>query len=316
MEKLRRRLGRTDLEVFPLNLGGNVFGWTADREASFAVLDAWVAAGGNFVDTADVYSKWAPGHSGGESEEILGAWLRARPGVEMIVATKVGMGGPGYEAGLSARQIRTACEGSLRRLGVERIDLYYAHLDDPKTPLEESLRAFDELVREGKVRWIGASNYTAPRLREALDTSARLGLARFEVMQPKYNLLARDAFEGELAAICAEEGLGVCTYHALAAGVLTGKYDPDQPPQGARAKAVANYLAHPRARAVLQALREVAARHGATPAQVAIAWLLGRPGVTAPIASATSPAQLEEQLGALRLRLDPADLAALDAASA
>ena len=315
MEHRRRRLGRTDLEVFPLDLGGNVFGWTADRQASFAVLDAYVAAGGNFVDTADVYSKWVAGHRGGESEEMLGAWLRERRGTEMIVATKVGMGGPLLEAGLSAAQIRTACEGSLRRLKVERIDLYYAHVDDPKTPLEESLGAFDALVREGKVRWLGASNHGATRLREALDTSARLGLARYEVVQPKYNLLARGDFEGAQAELCIAEGLGVCTWHALASGVLTGKYDPDLPPEGSRAKGAATYLAHPRIRDVLGALRTVAARHRATPVQVALAWLLARPAVTAPIASATSAAQLEEQLGALRLELTAEDLAALDAAS-
>ena len=313
----RRLLGSTGAQVFPLNLGGNVFGWTADRDASFAVLDAYREAGGNFVDTADVYSKWVPGHRGGESEEMLGAWLRDRGCAdEMIVATKVGMGGPGYEAGLTAAQIRTACEGSLRRLGVERIELYYAHKDDENTPLEESLRAFDELVCAGKVRWLGASNYTPARLREALALQERLGLAPFRVFQPPYNLVNRAAFEGELARVCREHGLAVCTYHALASGFLTGKYGGGASVQSPRAKGVQRFLDDPKAMATLAALREVAQRTGATVAQVAIAWVLHRPDVTTPIASATSVPQLRELLGAVDLRLDAAALEALDRASA
>lgn len=311
-----RSLGTTGAQVFPLNLGGNVFGWTADRDASFAVLDAYREAGGNFVDTADVYSRWAPGHRGGESEEMLGAWLRDRGCAgETIVATKVGMGGPGYEAGLGAAQIRTACEGSLKRLGVERIDLYYAHKDDEATPLEESLRAFDDLVRAGKVRWLGASNYAAPRLREALELQKRLGLEPFRVFQPPYNLVNRGAFEGELAQVCREAGLAVCTYHALASGFLTGKYGGGASVQSPRAKGVQKYLDDPKAMATLAALREVAQRTGATVAQVAIAWVLHRPDVTTPIASATSVPQLHELLGAVDLRLDAGALDALDRAS-
>lgn len=312
-----RSLGSTGVQVFPLNLGGNVFGWTADREASFAVLDAYRAAGGNFVDSADVYSKWVPGHRGGESEEMLGAWLRERRCAgEMIVATKVGMGGPGYEAGLTAAQIRTACEGSLRRLGVERIDLYYAHKDDEATPLEESLRAFDDLVHDGKVRWLGASNYTAPRLREALDLQEAQGLSRFVVFQPRYNLVARADFEGPLADLCRERGLAVCTYHALASGFLTGKYGEGHAVTSPRAKGVQRFLDDPKAMAVLAALREVAAQSGATVAQVAIAWVLAQPAVTTPIASATSVGQLRDLLGAVELRLEPGALEALDRASA
>ncbi len=310
---VRRRLGRTELQVHPLNLGGNVFGWTADRATSFAVLDAYREAGGNFVDTADGYSKWAPGHRGGESEEILGAWLRDRGcRDELVLATKVGMGGPDSDGpGLTARQIQRACDGSLRRLGVERIDVYYAHRDDPDTPLEESLSAFDRLVRDGKVRCLGASNYGAERLGRALEVSAGAGLAAFAVVQPLYNLVDRDAFEGPLAALCAERGLGVCTYYALAAGFLTGKYSGAERARGARAARVQRYLDDPHATALLARVREVADRHGVTMAQVALAWQLHRPEVTAPIASATSVAQVRELVGAIGVRLDRADVAAL-----
>ncbi len=311
----RRRLGQTDLQVHPLNLGGNVFGWTADRARSFAVLDAYREAGGNFVDTADVYSSWVQGHRGGESEEVLGAWLRARGcRGEVVVATKVGLGGPDTGGkGLTARQIRAACEGSLRRLGVERIDLYYAHRDDPRTPLEESLGAFDGLVREGKVRHLGASNYLAGRLEEALQVSARAGLAAFAVVQPEHNLVQRKVLEGPLAELCLARGLGVCTYFALAAGFLTGKYGEGKP-QGARAARVERYVDAPAAQAVLAAARTVAARRGATVAQVALAWQLHRPEVTTPIASATSPEQVRELVGAVGLRLAPEDMAELEGA--
>jgi aryl-alcohol dehydrogenase-like predicted oxidoreductase len=310
---IRRRLGATDLDVFPLNLGGNVFGWTADRAASFAVLDAYREVGGNFLDTADVYSNWVPGHAGGESEEIIGAWLRERGcRGEMVVATKVGLGGPDLGGrGLRADQVRRGCESSLRRLGVDRIDLYYAHRDDPDTPQEETLGALDALVRAGKVRWLGASNYAAPRLRAALEASARGGLAAYAVVQPEYNLVTRAVFEGPLASLCAERGMGVCTYYGLASGFLTGKYAGSQPP-GARAGRVQRYLDDPGARATLDAARAVARRRGATVAQVALAWQLHRPGVTTPIASATSPAQVRELAGAVAVQLDSGDLAALE----
>jgi len=317
MRESRRRLGATDLHVSPLNLGGNVFGWTADRATSFAVLDAYRAAGGNFLDTADVYSAWAPGHRGGESEETIGAWLRERRcRGEMIVATKVGLGGPDLGQGLSADQIRRGCDASLRRLGLEHIDLYYAHRDDPATPLEITLAAMDGLVRSGKVRHLGASNYTAPRLEAALATSARLGLTAFAVLQPEYNLVAREKFDGPLADLCRARGLGVCAYFALAAGFLTGKYAPGSAPAGARSKHVTGYLGDARALRVLEAVRAVAGQRRATPAQVALAWLLQQPAVTTPIASATSTAQLEELLGALEVELGPGELAELDAAYA
>jgi aryl-alcohol dehydrogenase-like predicted oxidoreductase len=311
----RRRLGRTDLQVFPLNLGGNVFGWTADRVRSFAVLDAYREAGGNFVDTADVYSQWVQGHKGGESEETIGAWLRERGcRGEMIIATKVGLGGPDTGgAGLTAKQIRAACEGSLQRLGVERIDLYYAHRDDPKTPLEESLGAFDALVRQGKVRHLGASNYQAGRLEEALLVSERAGLAAFAVVQPEHNLVRRAVLEGPLAELCLARGLGVCTYFSLASGFLTGKYGEGKP-EGARAGGVSRYVDDPAAQAVLAAARTVAQRRGATVAQVALAWQLHRPEVTTPIASATSPEQLRELVGAVGLQLAPEDMAELEGA--
>jgi aryl-alcohol dehydrogenase-like predicted oxidoreductase len=311
----RRRLGATNLQVFPLNLGGNVFGWTADRAASFAVLDAYRAAGGNFIDTADVYSAWAPGHRGGESEEMIGAWLRERHcAPEMVIATKVGLGGQDLGAGLSADQIRRGCDASLRRLGVERIDLYYAHRDDPQTPLEVTLSAFDGLVRAGKVRYLGASNYSAPRLEAALALQARLGLAAFMVLQPEYNLVAREAFEGPLAELAGARGLGVCTYFSLAAGLLTGKYAPGAAPSGQRSAKVKHYLEDARALGVLETARMVASRRKATMAQVALAWQLQRPPVTTPIASATTTVQLADLLGALDLRLSPEDLAALDGA--
>jgi aryl-alcohol dehydrogenase (NADP+) len=313
----RRRLGPTDLSVYPLCLGGNVFGWTADRDASFAVLDAYRAAGGNFVDTADVYSAWVPGHQGGESEEVLGAWLRARGcRDELVIATKVGMGGRALGAGLSADRIRRGCDASLARLGVDRIDLYYAHRDDPSTPLDETLAAFDALVRAGKVRWLGASNVSAPRLAEALATSERLGLAAYSVVQPEYSLVARASFEGPLADLCVARGLGVCTYFALAAGFLSGKYRPGEEPTGARAARVAHCLEDPRALATLAAAEEVARAKGVTVAEVAIAWLLHVRAVTTPIASATSPAQLAALVHAVDLALGPDDLAALEAASA
>jgi aryl-alcohol dehydrogenase (NADP+) len=309
----RRNLGRTGFAVHPLNLGGNVFGWTADQQASFAVLDAYREAGGNFVDTADVYSKWVPGHVGGESETILGAWLadrRCRD--EFVIATKVGMGGPDLGPGLKAEQIRRGCEASLRRLRIDRIDLYYAHRDDPDTPLDETLGAFDALVRAGKVRAIGASNYAADRLREALDTSASRGLASYAVLQPEYNLVARDVLEGSLAELCSARGIAVCTYYALASGFLTGKYRPDRPATGARAQRVERYLRDPMAMRRLETLEEIADELGASAVQVALAWLLSKPFVTAAIASATTPAQVLELMGSVLLALSDEQLHRLD----
>ncbi len=314
----RRRLGRSSLEVGALAFGGNVFGWTADAARSFELLDAFVEAGLNLVDTADAYSRWVPGHSGGESETLIGQWLAARgPSMRarVVIATKVGVEmGPG-EQGLSRSWILRAVDRSLQRLQTDYIDLYQAHLDDPATPLEETMRAFDDLVRSGKVRAIGASNYPAPRLAEALRLSAAEGLVRFESLQPPYNLVDRSTFETGLAELCEREQVGVLPYYALASGFLTGKYrsaaDAGKSPRGARAGSMLDA----RGIRILAALDAVAAASGATPAQVALAWLLAR-GVTAPIASATSVPQLHELLGGLRLQLDRAAIDTLDGASA
>lgn len=312
MEK--RRLGRSDLLVAPLCLGGNVFGWTADDATSFALLDAFVAAGFNFIDTADVYSKWAPGHHGGESETVIGDWLRRRgKRDDIVIATKVGSEmGPGRK-GLSKAYITRAVEESLRRLGTDYIDLYQSHRDDPETPIEETLEAYGGLIKAGKVRAIGASNFTPERLAAALAASERHGLPRYETLQPEYNLMVRD-FERALAPLCARHALGVIPYFGLASGFLTGKYrskaDLKQSPRGEDVEAYLN----DRGFKVLAALDEVAARQHATPAQVALAWLMTK--VTAPIASATNLKQLADLIASARLRLDPSDIARLETASA
>ncbi len=301
-----------DRDLFPLCLGGNVFGWTADRDASFAVLDAYAAAGGNLIDTADTYSRWVPGHVGGESETIIGEWMAARGNRdEIVVATKVGGGG----AGLAPATIRSHAEDSLRRLQTDRIDLYYAHFDDAGTPLEETLAAFDELVRAGKVRAVAASNHTPARLAEALAISDREGLARYAALQPHYNLVERDAYEGPLARVAEREGLPALPYFALAKGFLTGKYRPgDAVPDSERAEGARAYL-DARGIAVLEALDAVAAAHGVSVAAVALAWLRMQPTVLAPIASARTPAQLADLLPGAALLLSDEQLARLDAAS-
>lgn len=313
-----RPLGRSALQVSPLCFGGNVFGWTADERTSFSLLDAWLDAGFNFVDTADVYSRWVPGHTGGESETIIGRWLRQGGRRErVVIATKVGMDmGEGRE-GLKPARIREAVEASLRRLQVDCIDLYQAHKDDPDTPLEETLGAFARLVEEGKVRAIGASNYGAARLQEALATSARLGLPRYESLQPLYNLSDRTEFERELQPLCVREQVGVINYYALASGFLTGKYrKPEDASRSARGAGIVQKYLDDRGRRILAALDEAARRTGATPGQVAIAWVMARPGVTSPIASATSLAQLQELVRAAQVKLDAETMALLDAASA
>ncbi len=298
------RLGTTDLDVFPLCLGGNVFGWTADEQQSFSVLDAYAAAGGNFVDTADVYS-------GGASERIIGRWLAARGNRdEMVIATKVGGDG-----GLGTQNIRRIAQESLRRLQTDRIDLYYAHFDDPSTPLEETLSAFDALVREGKVRHVAASNYRAPRLAEALAMSERRGLTRYVALQPHYNLVERDAYEGELAELCAREGLACLPYFALAKGFLTGKYRHGAEVESPRASRASAYL-DDAGLAALAALDEIAAARHATVAAVSLAWLLAQPTVAAPIASARTPAQLADWLPAADLRLSDEELQRLSSARA
>jgi aryl-alcohol dehydrogenase-like predicted oxidoreductase len=314
----RRPLGRSGLRVTPLCLGGNVLGWSADEEASAAVLDAYVAAGGNAVDSANIYSAWGPGNVGGESETIIGRWLAGRSDRDdLVIATKVGMaGGPGQPKGLTRELILRGAEESLRRLRVDRIDLYYAHEDDPATPLEETLGAFDELVRQGLVRAIAASNYPAGRLAEALRVSEELGLARYEALQPRYNLVDRDGYEGDLEELCLAEGLGVATYFSLARGFLTGKYRPGRPlPDSPRAAGVARDYMDERGLAVLGMLDRVAQARDASPAQVALAWVMARPGVTCAIASATTPAQVGELMGATDLRLSEGEVAALAGAA-
>ncbi|MFI7044388.1 aldo/keto reductase [Streptosporangium sandarakinum] len=303
----------SELNLFPLCLGGNVFGWTAGREDSFAVLDAYAEAGGNFVDTADVYSAWVPGHSGGESETIIGEWLDARGNRDRIVlATKVGM--LGSRPGLSAKNVRLAVEDSLRRLRTDYIDLYWAHIDDADTPLEETLGVFGELVGEGKIRNIGASNYGPERLAEALDVSEREGLPRYGVLQQHYNLVERD-YEGALRDVVAARGLTSTPYLGLARGFLTGKYRPGVEVDSPRADAAARYLEEERGRRVLAALDEVAAAHDAVPATVALAWLAAQPTVAAPIASARNVEQLRPLLAVAELELTDDDLKLLDEAS-
>src|SRR5436189_5274666 len=305
---LMRKLGRTGLKVAALCLGGNTFGWTTDQPASEAVLDAYLDQGGNFIDTADVYARWVPGNAGGESETALGAWMSARKNRQrVIIATKVmGPMGPGpNDFGLSRMHIMEGVEASLRRLQTDYIDLYQAHWDDRETPLDETLRAFDDLVRQGKVRYIGASNYVAFRLTRALWESDKRSYVRYESIQPKYNLVYRDEYERELEPLCLEQGIGVIPYSSLGSGFLSGKYRPGADlPKTARATNVQKGYMTERGFAVLAAIDKVAGKIGATPAQIALSWLAHRPGITAPIASATSPAQLKELMGGIDLRLD------------
>jgi aryl-alcohol dehydrogenase-like predicted oxidoreductase len=310
-----KTIHHTDLTVFPLALGGNVFGWTAGEKESFAVLDAYADAGGNFVDTADVYSAWVPGNSGGESEEIIGRWL-ARRGRrdDLVIATKVSQHADAK--GLSRASIRHGVEASLRRLQTDHIDLYYAHYDDRETPLEETVAAFGELVTEGKVRYVAASNYTADRLGEALKLADAAGLPRFVAIQSHYNLVHRDEYEGALRDLAAREGLASVPYYALASGFLTGKYrdgsaDSDSP----RAEGAAKYL-DDRGRRVLAALDEIAAAHDAAVATVALAWLAAQPTVVAPIASARTVEQLPDLVAVADLRLTGDELDRLTRASA
>ncbi len=307
----KRKLGKSGLEIAPLVLGGNVFGWTADRDASFAVLDAFVGAGFDAVDTADVYSRWAPGHQGGESETVLGEWMKARGSRNRItLITKVGSEMPAGK-GLKAAYIQSACEASLKRLQVDTIDLYFSHFPDKDTPIDETLEAHQRLIEQGKVRSVGGSNYDAAGLKEALDAAGG-SKARYTVLQPHYNLLVRDQYEGALEDLCAKEGLGVIPYFALASGFLTGKYrteaDLKKSARGGRMKE----LLTGRGPKLLAAMDGVAAKHGATLAQVALAWLMARPSVTAPIASATTAAQLKELAPAAEIKLSADDLKTLD----
>lgn len=314
----RTRIPRTDLDVAPLCLGGNVFGWTANESEATKVLDAYVAGGGNFIDTADVYSAWKPGNRGGESEAIIGRWLRAR-GLKnkVVVATKVGLldgdRGMSERPILTPEAVRRGCEDSLRRLGVETIDLYYAHRPDPTTPIEATLRAFDALVREGKVRAIAASNYEPAELAEALATSDKLGLARFVALQPGYNLMDRRGYEGALAELCARESLVCFPYYALAKGFLSGKFRPGKLAETKRGGGE-QYL-DDRGVRVLEALDTIAAAHRVPVAAVALAWLKAQPTVAAPIAGARTLAQVHELLPMMRLQLSDAERARLSTAA-
>jgi aryl-alcohol dehydrogenase-like predicted oxidoreductase len=312
-----RKLGDSGLQVGPLAFGGNVFGWTADQPTSFRLLDAFVAAGFNLIDTADVYSRWVPGHQGGESETILGSWLRqSGKRSQVLIATKVGLEMGPEDKGLSRAYILRAVDRSLRRLQTDYIDLYQAHIDDQASPLEETLGAFAELMKQGKVRAIGASNYTAERLAQALQVSRANRLPRYECLQPLYNLYDRPPFEEALEPLCVKEGLGVITYYSLAAGFLTGKYRSEADlAKSARGSKVKGYL-NERGQRILVALDDVAGRYGSTPTRVALAWLLARPSVTAPIASATSLEQFVDLVEASRLELDAAAITQLNEASA
>jgi len=306
------------LQVAPLCLGGNVFGWTAAEAASFAVLDALVEAGFNFIDTADVYSVWVPGHRGGESEAVIGNWLQRRGRRDdVVIATKVGMQMAPDRKGLSAAHIARSVEDSLRRLQTDHIDLYFSHADDTTVPLEETLGAYQKLLSAGKIRAIGASNYTAARLAEALEVSRKSALPRYEVLQPLYNLYARSDFESELEPLCLREQLGVITYFALASGFLSGKYrTAADAAKSARGKGIVEKYLNARGFKILAALDDIAARHRSSPAAVALAWQIARPSVTAPIASATTVPQLQELLSATRLDLSKPDIEQLNAASA
>lgn len=311
----QRKLGSSDLEVFPLALGGNVFGWTADQTQSFAVLDAYAAAGGNFIDTADSYSAWVEGNRGGESETIIGKWIKERGNrSDVVIATKVSQH-PEFQ-GLSAANIKAAADASLKRLGTDHIDLYYTHFDKPEVPVEEIIGALDELVRAGKVRYIAASNISAERLRASLDLSDREGLARYVALQPHYNLVSRDTYEGALRDVAEQYGLAAVPYFALASGFLTGKYRPGATVDSARAQGAAKHLGTERGRKVLAALDEVARAHDAEVATVALAWLAAEPTVAAPIASARTVEQLPALLGVAELRLTDDEIAQLTRASA
>jgi aryl-alcohol dehydrogenase-like predicted oxidoreductase len=301
----KRKIGNSGLEIAPLAFGGNIFGWTADEATSFRLLDRFVEAGFDLVDTADIYSHWVPGNQGGESETVIGRWLNASGKRDrVLIATKVGMDMGSAGKGLSASYIARAVEDSLRRLQTDHIDLYQAHEDDPNTPLEETLGAFAKLIESGKVRAIGASNYSADRLEEALKVSREHGLPRYECLQPLYNLYDRAGFEQALEPLSVKENIGVISYFSLARGFLTGKYrseaDLGKSPRGA---GCAKFL-NPRGFAILKALDDVAARYRSTPGRVAIAWLLARPSVTAPIASGTSIAQVDDLIAATNLELD------------
>jgi aryl-alcohol dehydrogenase-like predicted oxidoreductase len=312
-----RQLGKTNLQVPVMMLGGNVFGWTANETDSFRLLDHAFDLGLNFIDTADVYSRWAQGHTGGESEAIIGKWF-ARSGKRdrVVIATKVGMDMGEGKIGLSSKHIQQSVEDSLRRLQTDRIDLYQSHKDDEKTPLEETLETYGALIRQGKIRYIGASNYTGDRLRTALEISRKNGLPAYQSLQPHYNLVERTGYETDLAPVVAKYGFGVIPYYSLASGFLSGKYRTEADTQGkARGRGAGKYI-NEHGLKVLAALDEVAAAHKATPASVALAWLAAQPGITSPIVSATTTKQIDDIAAAAELQLDAAALEKLTAASA
>lgn len=313
----KRKLGNSGLEIAPLALGGNVFGWTVDEPTAFKLLDAFVGAGFNLIDTADIYPKWAPGNKGGESETILGRWRKRSGGSKnIIIATKVGIEMGPNQKGLSRSYILRAVEDSLRRLQTDTIDLYQSHADDPETPMEETLGAYAELVKQGKVRAIGASNLTAERLSLALRVSDQRGFPRYESLQPNYNLYDRAGYETKLEPLCLEKGLGVISYYSLASGFLTGKYRSEKDlSKSARGQGVKRYLDE-RGFRILAALDQVAKERNSTPARVALAWLIARPGITAPIASATRLEQLNDLIEATKLELDRSSIELLNEASA
>lgn len=312
-----RQLGKPAIEVAPLMLGGNVFGWTADEATSFKILDAFVAAGLNFIDTADTYSTWVPGHQGGESETIIGNWLkRSGKRDQVVIATKVGAEIPGQGKGLSKAWIMRQVEESLKRLQTNHIDLYQSHRDDASTPVEETLEAYSQLIQQGKVREIGCSNFTAERTRESLAASRKHGWPRYESLQPNYNLYEREAYETTLEPLALQEKLGVIPYYSLASGFLTGKYRSDDDLKKSQRGRTAKKYLNDRGFRILQTLDQVAERYQTKPAQVALAWLMARPGMTAPIASATSVEQLNELVQATQLELDRDSMERLNKASA
>jgi aryl-alcohol dehydrogenase-like predicted oxidoreductase len=313
----KRKLGGSGLEVSPLCFGGNVFGWTADESTSHQLLDAFVAAGFNFIDTADVYSRWVPGHVGGESETVMGRWLKHRGNRDkVIIATKVGVEMGPDKKGLSRAYILKAVEDSLQRLQTDYIDLYQSHRDDPSTPVEETVETYAELISQGKVRVIGASNFSAERLEQSAAASRKKSIPRYESVQPNYNLYDRADYEAQVEPLCRREGLAVIPYFSLASGFLTGKYRSQEDlSKSARGKFVQKYM-NDRGFRVLDALEQVAGQHGSTPGKVAIAWLLARPSITAPIASATSLEQLKELIDAVNLELDSDSIDRLNQASA
>ena len=313
-----RRLGRSDLRLGPIVFGGNVLGWTVDQAGAFRILDAFVDAGFNAIDTADSYSRWIPGHKGGESETIIGNWLKQGGGrrEKVLILTKVASDMGGDKKGLSQRYIKAEVEESLARLGIETIDLYQSHRDDPNTPVLETMETYAALIKEGKVRAIGCSNFTAARMRESFEASRAHGLPRYESVQPGYNLYDRADYERELEPVCLKENVGVIPYYALASGFLTGKYrsaaDFGKSQRGGRMSAFLNS----RGLKILAAMDDIAVEHAVTPAAVALAWLIARPSITAPIASVTSLEQLKDFTAAVSLKLTPAEIAILDAASA